>query len=245
MITPQIIRAAVDNAIGGAEPAFGATVMKLVNAVGGFEYLGRNLWIMALAVMAVAVVKVVAQYGFMLSSTRASETLTKTMRDMLYTHIGRLPFSWHMKNHTGDIIQRCTSDIDTTRNFVAGQLTGLFRIIVLVVLSLIFMIGMNPLLALIAFLPMPVIVLYSFAFHNKIGKGFKECDEAEGKLSAMAQENLTGVRVVRAFGQERAEMDKFTKQNDYYTSLWIKMAKVLSRFWSTSDRRMLLPARSP
>ncbi len=235
MITPQIIRAAVDNAIGGSEPTFGPAVMKLVNAVGGFKYLGEHLWIMAGAILLVAIVKVASQYGFMVSNTRASETLSKTMRDQLYTHIEHLPFSWHMKNHTGDIIQRCTSDIDTTRNFVAGQMTQLFRIIILVVLAMAFMFGMNPLLALIALLPMPVIVLYSFAFHNKIGAGFKECDESEGRLSAMAQENLTGVRVVRAFGRERYERDRFEKHNEEYTGLWVRMAKIMSRFWSTSD----------
>ena len=235
MITPQIIRAAVDNAIGGNEPNFGPTVMKLVNAVGGFEYLGEHLWLMALAVLLVAAIKVLSQYGFLVSNTRASETLAKTMRDTLYTHIERLPFSWHMKNHTGDIIQRCTSDIDTTRNFVAGQMTGLFRILILVVLSIIFMFTMNPLLAVIALIPMPVIVLYSFAFHNKIGEGFKECDESEGRLSAMAQENLTGVRVVRAFGRERYERDRFEKFNEEYTGLWVRLAKIMSRFWSTSD----------
>ncbi|MBQ8200348.1 MAG: ABC transporter ATP-binding protein [Clostridia bacterium] len=235
MITPQIIRAAVDNAIGGNEPTFGPAVMKLVNSVGGFAYLGQHLWIMALAVLAVAVVKVLSQYGFLVFNTRASETLAKTMRDTLYTHIERLPFSWHMKNHTGDIIQRCTSDIDTTRNFVAGQMTNLFRILILVVLSMIFMFSMNGLLALIALIPMPLIVLYSFSFHNKIGSGFKECDEAEGRLSAMAQENLTGVRVVRAFGRERYERDRFEKHNEEYTGLWVRLAKVMSRFWSTSD----------
>lgn len=235
MVTPQIIRAAVDNAIGGNEPTFGPAVMRLVNAVGGFEYLGRNLWIMALAVLVVAAVKVLSQYGFLVFNTRASETLAKTMRDMLYTHIEHLPFSWHMKNHTGDIIQRCTSDIDTTRNFVAGQMTGLFRILILVVLSIVFMFSMNPLLAVIALLPMPIIVMYSLVFHNKIGAGFKECDESEGRLSAMAQENLTGVRVVRAFGRERYERDRFEKHNEEYTGLWVRLAKVMSRFWSTSD----------
>ena len=235
MITPQIIRAAVDNAIGGNEPTFGPWVMKLVNALGGFEHLGRNLWIMALAVLAVAVVKVLSQYGFLVSNTRASETLVKTMRDMLYTHIEHLPFSWHMKNHTGDIIQRCTSDIETTRNFVAGQMTGLFRISILVVLSIVFMFSMNPLLAVIALVPMPVIVMYSMVFHGKIGKGFKECDESEGRLSAMAQENLTGVRVVRAFGRERYEKDRFEKHNEEYTGLWVRMGSIMSRFWSTSD----------
>ncbi|MBP3647341.1 MAG: ABC transporter ATP-binding protein [Clostridia bacterium] len=235
MITPQIIRAAVDNAIGGNEPTFGPAVMKLVNAVGGFEYLGKNLWLMALAVLAVAVVKVLSQYSFLIFNTRASETLVKTMRDTLYKHIERLPFSWHMKNHTGDIIQRCTSDVETTRNFVAGQMSNLFRILILVVLSMTFMFSMNVWLGLIALIPMPIIFLYSFSFHNKIGSGFKECDESEGRLSAMAQENLTGVRVVRAFGRERYERDRFEKHNEEYTNLWIRLAKVMSRFWSTSD----------
>ena len=235
MISPQIIRAAVDNAIGGNEPTFGPAVMKVVDAVGGFAYLGKHLWIMALAILAVAVVKVLSQYGFMLSNTRASETLVKTMRDTLYTHIERLPFSWHMKNHTGDIIQRCTSDIDTTRNFVAGQMTQLFRIVVLLILSMTFMMSMNIALCLVALAPMPVIVWYSFRFHKKIGSGFKECDEAEGRLSAMAQENLTGVRVVRAFGRERYERDRFENHNEHYTGLWVRLAKVMARFWSVSD----------
>ena len=240
MITPQIIRAAVDNAIGGNESTFGPAVMKLVDAVGGFAYLGEHLWLMAIAVLIVAVVKVLSQYSFLIFNTRASETLVKTMRDTLYTHIERLPFSWHMKNHTGDIIiwriiQRCTSDVETTRNFVAGQMSNLFRILILVVLSMTFMFSMNVWLGLIALIPMPIIFLYSFSFHNKIGSGFKECDESEGRLSAMAQENLTGVRVVRAFGRERYEKDRFEKHNEEYTGLWVRLAKVMSRFWSTSD----------
>ena len=235
MLTPQIIRAAVDNAIGGNPPTFGPAVMNVINRIGGFEYLGKNLWIMGLAVLAVALLKVLSQYGFLVSNTRASETLTKTMRDTLYTHIEHLPFSWHMKNHTGDIIQRCTSDIDTTRNFVAGQMTGLFRIAILVVLSMVFMFSMNVKLAVIALIPMPLIILYSLHFHNKIGAGFKDCDEAEGRLSAMAQENLTGVRVVRAFGRENYERERFHKHNEEYTSLWVRMGKIMARFWSTSD----------
>ena len=235
MLTPQIIRAAVDNAIGGNPPTFGPAVMNVINRIGGFEYLGKNLWIMGLAVLAVALVKVLSQYGFLVSNTRASETLTKTMRDTLYTHIEHLPFAWHMKNHTGDIIQRCTSDIDTTRNFVAGQMTGLFRIAILVVLSMVFMFSMNVKLAVIALIPMPLIILYSLHFHNKIGAGFKDCDEAEGRLSAMAQENLTGVRVVRAFGRERYEKDRIEKHNEEYTGLWVRMGSIMSRFWSTSD----------
>ncbi|MBE5777599.1 MAG: ABC transporter ATP-binding protein [Clostridiales bacterium] len=235
MVSPQIIRAAVDNAIGGNESTFGPAVMKIVNAVGGFEYLGQHLWIMALAILGVALIKVASQYGFMVINTRASETLAKTMRDMLYTHIEKLPFSWHMKNHTGDIIQRCTSDVDTTRFFVAGQMTGLCRITILIILSMVFMFSMNVGLALISLLPMPFIVLYSLHFHSKIGSGFRDVDESEGRLSAMVQENLTGVRVVRAFGRERYERDRFEKHNEEYTGLWVRLANIMSRFWSVSD----------
>jgi ATP-binding cassette subfamily B protein len=157
------------------------------------------------------------------------------MRDQLFSHIQRLPFSWHMGNRTGDIIQRCTSDIDTTKNFLSEQLTAIFRIALLLILSITFMLSMHPGLTLIALIPTPIIIAYSFHFHNQVHNGFEACDENEGKFSAMAQENLTGVRVVRAFGQERSEIEKFEKQNDHYTFLWEKMGKTLSRFWSISD----------
>lgn len=235
MLQPQIIRAAIDCALCGEESEFPAFVMDLVDRIGGFQYLGQHLWIMALAVLIVALVQVVSQYAFRVFNTKASETLVKTMRDQLFSHIQHLPFSWHMKNRTGDIIQRCTSDIDTTKNFLSEQLTSIFRIALLLVLSITFMCGMHPMLTLIALIPTPIIILYSFHFHKKVHDGFEKCDESEGKLSAMAQENLTGVRVVRAFGQERAEIDKFQKQNDHYTSLWEKMGKTLSQFWSVSD----------
>ena len=235
MLQPQIIRAAVDCALGGKEGDFPAFVLTLVDKIGGFAHLGKNLWIMALAIILVAGIQVISQYVFRVYNTKASETLVKTMRDQLFSHIQRLPFSWHMKNRTGDIIQRCTSDIDTTKNFLSEQLTSVFRITILLVLSILFMLSMHPLLTVIALLPAPAIILYSFHFHGKIHNGFMECDENEGKLSAMAQENLTGVRVVRAFGQERSEIDKFQTQNDHYTNLWVKMGKIMSEFWSVSD----------
>ena len=235
MINPQIIRAALDNAIGHAEPRFPDFVLRAVDKIGGFDYLGKHLYLMALALLAVALVKVVSQYLNRVTSTLASETLVKTMRDTLFGHIQHLPFSWHMQNKTGDIIQRCTSDIDTTKNFVSEQLTSIFRIVLMLTLSICFMLSMNVPLTLIALLPLPVIMGYSLIFHRSIGAGFEKCDESEGRLSAMVQENLTGVRVVRAFGRERYEKDRFVAHNEQYTGLWVHLAKVMSRFWSVSD----------
>ena len=236
MITPQIIRVTVDNVLGGQRTdTLSPIVRSLLEAAGGTEGLRSRLWVMALAVVIVAIVKVAALYGFRVMNARGSETLVKTMRDTLYGHIERLPFQWHMKNHTGDIIQRCTSDIETTRNFISEQMTSLIRICILLVLSVTFMLGMNPRLTLIAMIPLPFIVWYSIFFHHKFRKGFQECDESEGRLSAMAQENLTGVRVVRAFGRERYERDRFDAHNRAYTNLWVKLGRLMSLFWSTSD----------
>ena len=236
MLAPQIVRVAVDNVLGSAStetlPAF---AVRLIERAGGVAVLRQQIWILALAVAAVVVVKAAAQYGYEVSKTAASETLVKTMRDSLFSHIERLPYAWHMKNRTGDIIQRCTSDIDTLKNFLAEQMTNLIRIVILLTLSVVFMLSMDPRLTLIAMLPVPVIIAYSLHFHKKIGEAFLACDENEGLLSTLAQENLTGVRVVRAFGRERDERDRFEKQNRYYTGLWMKLAKPLATFWSTGD----------
>ena len=235
MVSPQIIRMAVDNALGGKESNLSPFVMGIVDRFGGFAYLGEHIWIMAAAILVVAAVKVVAQYCFRVYNTKGAETLTKTMRDRLFGHIERLPYAWHAKHRTGDIIQRCTSDIETMKRFVSEQMTSIFRILVLLVLSLSFMLSMNWKLTVIAMLPVPYVILRSFQFHRKIGAAFLDCDENEGKLSAMAQENLTGVRVVRAFGRERYEKDRFEQQNEHYTNLWMKLASPMARFWSISD----------
>ena len=235
-VTPQIVRVTVDNIIGSTPvDTLSPFIRSLLDAFGGADHLRRNLWIMALAVVAVSVIKVAAVYCFRVFNARGSETLVKNMRDTLYRHIEHLPFQWHMQNHTGDIIQRCTSDIDTTRNFISEQLIVLIRILFMLIMSMMFMFSMNVGLTLIAMIPLPVILWYSLFFHHKFRKGFQECDENEGKLSAMVQENLTGVRVVRAFGRERYERDRFGKQNSFYTSLWVKLGRLMAFFWCSAD----------
>lgn len=236
MLSPQIVRVAVGNALGGAEPAqLHAWAVSLVNGLGGFRWLGEHIWIMAAALILVALVKAAAQYGYRVSNTAASERLVKTARDELFGHIERLPYSWHMRHRTGDIIQRCTSDLDTLKSFISGQMTEILRVLILLGFSVAFMVGMNPKLALIALIPVPVIVAYSFFYYRTIGAAFLNCDENEGVLSAMAQENLAGVRVVRAFGREKHERERFKKQNHYYTDLWMKLAKPMAAFWSIGD----------
>ncbi len=235
MLTPQIVRAAIDNALGGKEADFPAYIMRLVDRFGGFAYLGEHLIYMAAALLVVSAVRALSHYTHTTLNTRAAETLSKNMRDQLFRHIARLPYQWHMENHTGDIIQRCTSDVQMVRNFIAEQLTSLLLVSIKIILGFYFMFSMNVSLTLIAIIPMPFIIWYIVKFSAEMHKGFKKCDETEGEVSAMVQENLTGVRVVRAFGQERKERDRFEEKNEYYTGLWVNMGKVMGKFWSVQD----------
>ena len=164
-----------------------------------------------------------------------AEGLIRRMRDLLFEHIEHLPYAWHGKNHTGDIIQRCTSDVETIKSFLSEQMTSLFRVGILIALAMYFMIGIHPKMALISGIFIPIVILYSVFFHNRIAASFQHADEEEGVLSAIAQENLTGVRVVRAFGREQFERERFETQNEGYTKMWIRLMGWLSAFWCSND----------
>ena len=233
MVDPQIFRAAIDNAIGGKEPTLPGFVMDLVEKLGGFSYLGQHLWIMALAVVAVAIVRGISGFLQRVLNNKGAETLVRRMRNTMFSQIEHLPYEWHMKNHTGDIIQRCTSDVEMVRQFVAEQLVSVVRISIMIVLSLFFMFTMNVKLTLIAIIPIPFILAYVMIFRKEMERGFRECDEMEGKVSARIQENLTGMRVVRAFAQEARERESFTKLNNHYNNLWVRLAAIMARFFTT------------
>ena len=162
LVAPQIIRIAVDHVIGGAPadrlPAWAAGLLTAAEKQGTLQ---RQIAFLTAALLLVALGKVLSQYGYEVSKTVAAETLVKTMRDRLFSHLERLPYAWHMHNSTGDIIQRCTSDIETLKNFLAEQMTNLIRIVILLLLSLSFMLGMDLHLTLIAMLPVPLFLLFS------------------------------------------------------------------------------------
>lgn len=236
LINPKIINFVVDSIID-EEPYSLPLFLEnwITNDIGGRVFLRTHLYYVALFVVIVAIFGSLWRYLFRVFNVKGAETLVKRMRDTLYEQIIHLPFAWQNENHTGDIIQRCTSDVDTIKTFLSDQLTSLFRIIVMIVLAMTFMFQIHAKLALIALAFVPLIVGYSFFFHKKIGDNFRKADEEEGKLSAIAQENLTGVRVVRAFGRESYERKRFETQNASYTAMWVNLMKVLSQFWSLMD----------
>lgn len=195
----------------------------------------QALLLAAILVVAAAVLSGIFNYLSKMCLAKGSENFLKSIRDTLYHHTQYLPFSWHVQHQTGEIIQRCTSDVEVIRNFVCRQLPEVFRICFLIILYLGIMFSMNVPITLAAAAFFPVIIGYSAFFHSRIGKRFQDADEAEGALSSTVQENLTGVRVVRAFGREKYKIDRFDQKNNAYSDLWVYLGKLMSVFWASGD----------
>ena len=157
------------------------------------------------------------------------------MRDSLYRQIQYMTYEHHTKKETGDMIQRCTSDVETIRRFLGVQIVDLGRIIFMVFLSVAIMLTLNVKLTLYAVALIPILFGFSYVFFTKVQKNFLKSDEAEGKLTTVLQENLSGVRVVRAFGREKYEIDKFEEVNQTYRKTTYRLIEILAMFWSSSD----------
>lgn len=231
LINPKIIGFTVDAIIGHANKTLPTWLSPFIS----LTTLRSHIILVAIGVLVVAFIGAIFRYLFSLTNSMGAETLVMTMRNRLFEHIEHLPFAWYVKNPTGDLIQRCTNDVEMIKNFLSEQLTGMFRIIVMLVIGLYFMAGISVKLMLVALVFLPIIVLYSLFFHNKLAATFAIADAEEGNLSSIAQENLTGVRVVRAFGRERYERARFEKQNDIYTKAYMKLSTLMSAFWSIGD----------
>ena len=232
-MTPQIIGLTVDSVLGDEAPETAAWLLRIIPLESLRADPLRALWAAAVAIVIAEGIHCLFTYGRRVTLARGSEGFVKALRDGLYRHIQHLSFDWHTANPTGDIIQRCTSDVEVIRTFVCSQLTEVVRTVFLIFLYMFLMLSMNWTVATVCILFIPIVGLSSGVFYRAISARFKEADEAEGALTTCAQENFTGVRVVRAFGRERFEVDRFNEKNDHFSELWIRLGKLLAVYWAS------------
>ncbi|MGQ9833819.1 MAG: ABC transporter ATP-binding protein [Candidatus Villigracilaceae bacterium] len=164
-----------------------------------------------------------------------AESITRRLRDFLFDHIQRLSFAYHSKTPTGDLIERVTSDVDTLRRFFGEQAIGVGRIFFLFVINLAAILSINWKLGLASIVVIPFMLAVSVWFFRKVTKAYEAYQEQEAKLSTTLQENLTGVRVVKAFGRQAYEKDKFEKDNWEKYLRGKKLLLMHSLFWPLSD----------
>ncbi len=236
LLTPLVLAETIDAVIGAKRPLqLPGPILNWVDSMGGREFLVRNLWLMAGSLLALYLLGGLFQYLRGRWSAEASEDIAKALRDRLYDHLQRLSFDYHVKAETGDLVQRCTSDVETIRRFLQSQLVEIFRTFLIVGVAVVVMLKINVPMTLVSLVLVPVLFAWAFLFFKLVQKNFQKVDDAEGKLSAMLQENLSGVRVVRAFGRQQYEVEKFARINDDLYKKHRHLTDLLAIYWPSSD----------
>ena len=231
-----LIAAAVINFVVQAKPLRAPSwLQETVALMGGRSMLARNLWIAAGAIVVLTALSGLFNYFKGRWSAQASEAIAQRLRDRLYAHLQHLPCSYHDRTDTGDLVQRCTSDVETVRSFLAMQVVEIARAILMVVTVLPFMLALSVRLTLLAMALIPVIVGFSVIFLSRVTRAFKVSDEAEGRMTTVLQENLTGIRVVRAFARQDFECRKFAAANAHYRDTTVRLINLMAWYWSASD----------
>lgn len=236
LISPLILRLSIDSIIGDEPMAqIPEWVQESIQVVGGTSVLAQNLWIMSILLVLLALGNGILLFYKGKWSAVASESIARNMRDRLYNHLQHLTYEYHVKVETGDLIQRCTSDVETIRNSLATQIVEIGRTVFMLAVVLPIMLSLNTAMTAISLLVSPVLFISSVIFFRKVKQAFKLSDEAEGKLSTVLQENLTGVRVVRAFARQLFEINKFDSRNENYRDITYRLILLFSWYWSLSD----------
>jgi ATP-binding cassette subfamily B protein len=234
LVDPLVIRFTLDSVLAGKAPELPPPLASILAALGGTSYLARNLWLCGLALLAASLLN--AAFSFLRGalSAVAAEATTKSLRDRLAAHIDALPASFFGKMGSGDLVQRATSDMDTVRRFLATQVEEVGRAVALLSLTVVMMAGIDLPMTLASVPVIPAVFAFSYLFFRKIQKAFTRSDEAEAALTQVLEENLHGIRVVRAFAREEFEIERFDERNKRYTGVTRELIVLFGWYWGIS-----------
>ena len=168
-------------------------------------------------------------------AARTAEGITRRLRNEMFDHMQRLTFAFHDKAQTGDLIQRVTSDISAIQRFFAEQAMELGRVLMLFTVNFIALLTINVQLALISVVIVPFIAVVSVFFFRKISQRYEAYQDQDGKVSTVLQENLSGVRVVKAFARQEYETGKFEVENYERFRRGRRLLVMHSFFWPVTD----------
>ena len=234
-LTPLLLSEIVDSILGSEPFTMPDFLMNPINALGGRDFLRQNLWIPALALILMNIVNGVFTFIKGRSSAIASENIARKLRNDLYRHLQHLPFAYHVKAQAGELIQRCTSDVDTIRRFLALQVMEVVNTVLMVVIAMSILLPRSVPITLYSLILVPPLFCFATWFFKMVHKSFEVADEADGVLNAVLQENLSGVRVVRAFGQQEREVEKFDRVNNDLRKKNLRLNELLAIYWGGGD----------
>lgn len=196
---------------------------------------GQELTLSALTFGALIALQALSSFMSSWMANFTAENTTRRLRDYLFDHIQRLSYSYHSESKTGDLLERATSDVDTLRRFFADQAIGVGRIVMIFIISFIAIARINMRLALVSIIIIPIVLVISIIFFKRLSKAYEAYQEQGAVLTTDLQENLSGVRVVKAFARQDYEIEKFDKENAEKFRLGRKFNWMHALFWPLSD----------
>ena len=230
LFSPLMFSFIIDNLIEGKQitsPIF----LFLTNNLGGVEYLRNNLWLAAIVLVLVNVVVGLCIFFRGKLNSEISQQMSQDIRNDLYNNIQLWPYSTLSRSKAGDLIQRCTSDVEVVRQFFSGQLAEVVYAVSITVFANVVLFSINGSLAIYSLVTLPVLFIVSLLFFKSIQKFFTRFDETEAELTTVMQENLANLRVVRAFNREKYEMDKFSIKNKELSKIDFELINHLGFQW--------------
>ncbi|MDZ4830207.1 MAG: ABC transporter ATP-binding protein [Phycisphaerae bacterium] len=234
-LVPLVPQAVLDGVLVDGGTRASAFTRRMIDAMGGTEFLQTRLWIPGLVMVAIAAVTGICTHVRTRLAASASEAVAKGLRDRLYDHIQRLPCPTLDKRESGDLLQRCTSDVETVRAFFASQVVEIGRALLMLIVPIPFIILLDWRMAIASVAIVPIIIGFSLVFFRRMRPLFLAKEAAEGKMTSTITENLTGIRVVRAFARQEFEKSKFASTSGAFRDEDMRLFRLFATFWATSD----------
>lgn len=198
------------------------------------SFLNEILYV-AIILMALQVVRFLFRFIELSIRGFVRHTMGQNLRLKMYEHIQKLPYKFHNNTDSGDLIQRSTSDIETSVNFLSRTLMDMIFLLSTLVFGAYQLYVLNGTLTIILLTIIPFVGVASVWYFRKNDKMYHDVEEAESKMMTVIQENLSSARIVRAFGNEAYEIEKLRIKNDHHRDMRLRTGKIVSKFWGTMD----------
>ena len=231
-LIPQVI---LDGVLTPHPEKSSAFVRRMVALGGGQAFLRTHLWLAAIGMVFLTALAGGFTYVRGRLAATAAEDIVRRVRDRIYNHLQHLPIAFHDRAETGDLVQRATSDVETLRQFLSSQVVEIGRAALMLLVPLPLMLALDWRLTVVSVAFIPIVLGFSFQFFRRVQRTFKSVDEAEAQMTSTLQENLTGIRVVRAFARQDFEKSKFAERNMTHRGREMRLFELLSWYWSASD----------
>ncbi len=235
LISPIVIGYTTDYLLSNEVSQLSKAQEVIQNLLGGYENINENIWLLGLFIVVVGLLVAVLNFIKGRYTAILGEGIAEKTRNELFKHLINLPYSYFNNINTGDIIQRCTSDVDNIRMFLSMQIVEAIRIGSLVIVAIVYMVNLNFKLSIYGTFLLPFTFIIGVVFVKLFDKTFKDFEEKEGRVNTVIQENASGVRVVKACNNQIYEIQKFDKVNYDFTLALRKLLRAFATFWSTTD----------